>query len=226
VAGGSEKASTPLGIAGFSAARALSTRNDHPEEASRPWDKGRDGFVLADGSATMVLEEYEHAKARGANIIAELIGFGMSGDAHHMTAPVEDGRGARAAMTNALLDAGLNASDIDYVNAHGTSTPLGDVAESQAIEGLLGAHASKVAVSSTKSMTGHALGAAGALEACFSILALRDQVLPPTINLDQIDDGCRLDYVPNTAREATFSTVLSNSFGFGGTNGTLIFRRI
>ncbi|MDC1208870.1 beta-ketoacyl-ACP synthase II [Litorivicinus sp.] len=226
VAGGSEKASTQLGIAGFSAARALSTRNDHPEEASRPWDKGRDGFVLADGSATMVLEEYEHAKARGANIIAELIGFGMSGDAHHMTAPVEDGRGARAAMTNALLDAGLNASDIDYVNAHGTSTPLGDVAESQAIEGLLGAHASKVAVSSTKSMTGHALGAAGALEACFSILALRDQVLPPTINLDQIDDGCRLDYVPNTAREATFSTVLSNSFGFGGTNGTLIFRRI
>ena len=226
IAGGAEKASTPLGIAGFSAARALSTRNDDPKAASRPWDQDRDGFVLADGAASMVLEEYESAKARGANILAELVGFGMSDDAHHMTAPVEDGRGARAAMSNALRDAGVSADEIDYVNAHGTSTPLGDVAESQAIEGLMGAHASQVAVSSTKSMTGHALGAAGALEACFSVLALRDQVLPPTINLDQVGEGCRLDYVPNTARDAKLEMSLSNSFGFGGTNGTLIFKRI
>ena len=226
IAGGAEKASTPLGIAGFSAARALSTRNDDPKAASRPWDRDRDGFVLADGSASMVLEEYESAKARGANIIAELVGFGMSDDAHHMTAPANDGRGASAAMTNALKDSGLSAGDIDYINAHGTSTPLGDVAESQAIEVLMSAHASSFAVSSTKSMTGHALGAAGALEACFSVLAIRDQILPPTINLDQVDDGCRLDYVPNTARDAKIDTVLSNSFGFGGTNGTLIFKRV
>ena len=226
IAGGAEKASTPLGIAGFSAARALSTRNDDPKAASRPWDRDRDGFVLADGSASMVLEEYESAKARGANIIAELVGFGMSDDAHHMTAPANDGRGASAAMTNALKDSGLPAGDIDYINAHGTSTPLGDVAESQAIEVLMSAHASSFAVSSTKSMTGHALGAAGALEACFSVLAIRDQILPPTINMDQVDDGCRLDYVPNTARDAKIDTVLSNSFGFGGTNGTLIFKRV
>ncbi len=226
IAGGAEKASTPLGIAGFSAARALSTRNDDPKAASRPWDRDRDGFVLADGSASMVLEEYESAKARGANIIAELVGFGMSDDAHHMTAPANDGRGASAAMTNALKDSGLSAGDIDYINAHGTSTPLGDVAESQAIEVLMSAHASSFAVSSTKSMTGHALGAAGALEACFSVLAIRDQILPPTINMDQVDDGCRLDYVPNTARDAKIDTVLSNSFGFGGTNGTLIFKRV
>jgi 3-oxoacyl-[acyl-carrier-protein] synthase II len=226
VAGGAEKASTPLGIAGFSAARALSTRNDDPTAASRPWDADRDGFVLADGAATMVLEEYEFAKARGANILAELVGFGMSDDAHHMTAPAEDGRGAKTAMTNALKDASMAADQIDYVNAHGTSTPLGDVAESQAIESLMGAHAQQVAVSSTKSMTGHALGAAGALEACFCVLALRDQVLPPTINLAAVGEGCRLDYVPNEARSATVNTALSNSFGFGGTNGTLIFQKV
>lgn len=226
VAGGAEKASTPLGIAGFSAARALSTRNNDPQAASRPWDKDRDGFVLADGAATLVLEEYEVAKARDANILAEVIGFGMSDDAHHMTAPAEDGRGAQGAMVNALRDAELNASSIDYVNAHGTSTPLGDLAESQAVEVLMGGHASKVAVSSTKSMTGHALGAAGALEACFSVLALRDQVLPPTINLDSVGEGCRLDFVPNEARDAPLTTALSNSFGFGGTNGTLIFRTL
>ena len=226
IAGGAEKASTQLGIAGFSAARALSTRNENPATASRPWDKDRDGFVLADGAATMILEEYESAKARGADIICELVGFGMSDDAHHMTAPADDGRGARAAMSNALKDAGLSADEVDYINAHGTSTPLGDVAESQAIETLMGAHASKIAVSSTKSMTGHALGAAGALEACFSALAIRDQVLPPTINLDSVGDGCRLDYVPNTARDSKIDVALSNSFGFGGTNGTLIFKRV
>ena len=226
IAGGAEKASTQLGIAGFSAARALSTRNENPAAASRPWDKDRDGFVLADGAATMVLEEYESAKARGADIICELVGFGMSDDAHHMTAPADDGRGARAAMSNALKDAGLSVDEVDYVNAHGTSTPLGDVAESQAIENLMGAHASKIAVSSTKSMTGHALGAAGALEACFSALAIRDQVLPPTINLDSVGDGCRLDYVPNTARDSKIDVALSNSFGFGGTNGTLVFKRV
>ena len=226
IAGGAEKASTPLGIAGFSAARALSTRNDDPKAASRPWDKERDGFVLADGAASMILEEYESAKARGADIIAELVGFGMSDDAHHMTAPVDDGRGARAAMENALKDSSLSTDAIDYINAHGTSTPLGDIAESQAIESLLGTHARKVAVSSTKSMTGHALGAAGALEACFSVLAIRDQILPPTINLEQIGEGCRLDYVPNTARDAKIDIALSNSFGFGGTNGTLIFKRV
>ena len=226
IAGGAEKASTPLGIAGFSAARALSTRNDDPGAASRPWDKERDGFVLADGSASMILEEYESAKARGADIIAELVGFGMSDDAHHMTAPADDGRGARAAMENALKDSSLSTDAIDYINAHGTSTPLGDIAESQAIESLLGVNARKVAVSSTKSMTGHALGAAGALEACFSVLAIRDQIFPPTINLDQIGEGCRLDYVPNTARDAKIDIALSNSFGFGGTNGTLIFKRV
>ena len=225
VTGGSEMATTPLGVSGFLASRALS-KSDDPKTASRPWDKDRDGFVLADGAATMVLEDYESAKARGANIICELVGFGMSDDAHHMTAPAEDGRGARAAMANALKDAGLSADQVDYVNAHGTSTPLGDVAESQAVETLMGSHAAKVAVSSTKSMTGHGLGAAGALEACFSALAIRDQVLPPTINLDSVDEGCRLDYVPNTAREASIDVALSNSFGFGGTNGTLIFKRV
>lgn len=226
VAGGSEKASTPLGIAGFSAARALSTRNDDPTAASRPWDQDRDGFVLADGAACLVLEAYDTAIARGAPILAELVGFGMSDDAHHMTAPAEDGRGARAAMVNALRDAGMTPDQVDYINAHGTSTPLGDVAESQAIESLMGDHARRVAVSSTKSMTGHALGAAGALEACFSVLALRDQVLPPTINLMTPGEGCRLDYVPNEARQASLSVALSNSFGFGGTNGTLIFKTL
>jgi len=226
LAGGSEKASSPLGMAGFSAARALSTRNENPQAASRPWDRDRDGFVLGDGAGMLVLEEYEHAKARGAKIYAELVGFGMSDDAFHMTAPPEGGEGAAAAMRNAIRDAGLVASDIDYVNAHGTSTPAGDIAESQAIESVFAEHAKKVAVSSTKSMVGHLLGAAGAVEAIFSILAIRDNIAPPTINLDNPDTGCTLDYVPNKARAMKIDTVLSNSFGFGGTNGSLIFRRV
>ena len=226
IAGGAEAGSAPAGMAGFCQARALSTRNDAPEKASRPWDKDRDGFVLGDGAGVLVLEEYEHAKRRGARIYAELAGFGMSGDAHHITAPPDDGNGARRAMTNALRDAGLNPQDVDYVNAHGTSTPLGDVAETLAMKGAFGEHASKLAVSSTKSMTGHLLGAAGGIEAIFSVLALRDQVIPPTINLDNPSEGCDLDYVPHTARQARIQAVLSNSFGFGGTNGTLAFKRL
>lgn len=226
LAGGSEKGSSPLGMGGFAAARALSTRNDNPQAASRPWDRDRDGFVLGDGAGVIVLEEYEHARARGAKIYAELIGFGMSDDAFHMTAPPEGGEGAAAAMRNAIRDAGIAPGDIDYINAHGTSTPAGDIAESQAIEAVFGEHAGKVAVSSTKSMIGHLLGAAGAVEAIFSILAIRDNIAPPTINLDNPDEGCKLDYVPNKARPMAINTVLSNSFGFGGTNGSLIFRRV
>ncbi|MDI1302750.1 MAG: beta-ketoacyl-ACP synthase II [bacterium] len=226
LAGGCEKASSPLGMAGFSAARALSVRNDDPHAASRPWDRDRDGFVLGDGAGLIVLEEYEHAKARGAKIYAELIGFGMSDDAFHMTAPAEGGEGAAAAMRNAIRDAGIDVSEVDYINAHGTSTPAGDIAESQAVEKVFGEHAKKVAMSSTKSMIGHLLGAAGAVEAIFSILAIRDNIAPPTINLDNPDEGCTLDYVPNKARAMKIDTVLSNSFGFGGTNGSLIFRRV
>lgn len=226
VCGGAEAASTPLGLGGFAAARALSTRNDDPQAASRPWDKDRDGFVLGDGAGVLVLEEYEHAKARGAKIYAEITGFGMSDDAYHMTLPPEDGRGAAAAMRNALKDAGLNADVIQYINAHGTSTPAGDLAESRAIETVLGAAASKVAVSSTKSMIGHLLGAAGAVEAVFCILAIRDQVAPPTINLENPQEGCDLDYVPKEARQMKIDHTLSNSFGFGGTNGSLIFSKI
>lgn len=221
--GGAEMATTPVGLGGFAAARALSTRNDDPERASRPWDRGRDGFVLGDGAGVLLLEELEAARARGAHIYAELTGFGMSGDAYHMTLPPEDGHGAALAMGNALADAGLAADAIGYINAHGTSTQAGDVAESRAIEMLLGGAARSVAVSSTKSMIGHLLGAAGAVEAIVSILALRDQVAPPTINLDEVDDGCNLNYVPHTAQERSIRHAMSNSFGFGGTNGTLIF---
>ncbi len=220
VAGGAEAACTPSGMAGFCAARAMSTRNDDPEAASRPWDKDRDGFVLGDGAGALVLEEYEFAKKRGATILAEVSGFGMSDDAFHMTSPPENGEGAAKAMANALRDAGLNGDDVQYVNAHGTSTPAGDVAESRAIESTIGKHA---LVSSTKSMTGHLLGAAGAIEAIFSIQSLIDQKIAPTINLENVEDGCHLDYVANTARDVQLSHVLSNSFGFGGTNGSLIF---
>ena len=223
IAGGAEAACTPSGMAGFCAARAMSTRNDDPQAASRPWDKDRDGFVLGDGAGVMVLEEYEGAKARGANILAEITGFGMSDDAYHMTLPPEDGRGARLAMFNALNDSGLSASDIQYVNAHGTSTPAGDVAESHAIESLLG---NKVLVSSTKSMTGHLLGAAGAIEAIFCVQALMNNQVPPTINLQNQDENCTLDYVANVARDVPLKHVLSNSFGFGGTNGSLIFSKV
>ena len=218
-------ATTPVGLGGFAAARALSTRNDDPQAASRPWDKDRDGFVLGDGAGVMLLEEYEAARARGANIYAELTGFGMSGDAYHMTLPPEDGRGAAASMANAISDSGLAVDKINYINAHGTSTNAGDVAESRAVETVLGSAAGQVAVSSTKSMIGHLLGAAGAVEAIFSVLAIRDQVAPPTINLENPDPDCDLDYVPNTAREMEIGLALSNSFGFGGTNGTLAFRR-
>jgi 3-oxoacyl-[acyl-carrier-protein] synthase II len=223
--GGAEMATTPVGLAGFAAARALSTRNENPEAASRPWDRDRDGFVLGDGAGVLVLEEYEMAKARGARIYAEILGFGMSGDAYHMTLPPEDGRGAAAAMSNAIRDAGIAADRVSYINAHGTSTSAGDLAESRAIETVLGNAAGQVAVSSTKSMIGHLLGAAGAVEAIFSILALRDQVAPPTINLDNPDEGCNLNYVPNTAQERPIDCVLSNSFGFGGTNGSLLFAK-
>jgi len=226
VAGGAEAAITLLTVGGFSSARALSTRNDDPATASRPWDKDRDGFVLAEGAGVVVLEELEHAKRRGARIYAELAGYGMSGDAYHMTAPQESGEGAARCMENALRNAGLNREDIDYVNAHGTSTPLGDLAETVALKRCFGDHAKKLAVSSTKSMTGHLLGAAGGVEALFSVLAIRDQVAPPTANLFSQDPACDLDYVPNTARSMPVRAVLSNSFGFGGTNGTLIFRRI
>jgi 3-oxoacyl-[acyl-carrier-protein] synthase II len=225
LAGGAEHAATPLGLGGFCAARALSQRNDDPTRASRPWDSDRDGFVLSDGAGCLALEEYEHARARGARIYAEVIGFGMSSDAHHITAPPAGGEGARVCMTNALTDAGLPPEAIGYINAHGTSTPQGDLAETLAIKAAFGAHAKRVAVSSTKSTTGHMIGAAGAAEAIFTILALREQVIPPTINLENPDPECDLDYTPNEAREARLDIALSNSFGFGGTNGTLIFRR-
>lgn len=227
VAGGAEMATTPLGLGGFAAARALSTRNDNPQGASRPWDKDRDGFVLGDGAGVLVLEEYEHAKKRGAKIYAELIGFGMSGDAYHMTSPPEDGSGAAASMRNAILDAGISPELINYINAHGTSTPAGDKAECAAVKSVMGAASAQVAVSSTKSMIGHLLGAAGAVEAIFSVLAIRDQVAPPTINLDNPEDSCAdLNLVPHTAQERKIDAVLSNSFGFGGTNGSLIFRKV
>jgi 3-oxoacyl-[acyl-carrier-protein] synthase II len=225
IAGGSEMATCPTGMSGFAQAKALSQRNDDPQGASRPWDKDRDGFVMGDGAGAMMVEEYEMAKARGAKIYAEIVGFGMSGDAFHVTAPPEDGEGARKAMAKALVDAKLNPDQVQYVNAHATSTELGDRAETTAIRRAFGAAADKLAVSSTKSMTGHLLGAAGAVEAIFSVLALRDQVVPPTINLHQAGEGCDLDYVPNTARQMQLEYTLSNSFGFGGTNGSLIFRR-
>jgi 3-oxoacyl-[acyl-carrier-protein] synthase II len=219
-------ATTPVGLGGFSAARALSTRNEDPEAASRPWDRDRDGFVMGDGSGMLMIEEYETAKARGARIYAELKGFGMSGDAYHMTLPPEDGRGAAASMNNAIRDAEVPLDKINYINAHGTSTNAGDVAESRAVESVLGSAASQVAVSSTKSMIGHLLGAAGAVEAIFSILALRDQVAPPTINLDNVEEGCNLNYVPNQAQERAIHSVVTNSFGFGGTNGSLLFSKL
>lgn len=226
VAGGAESAISPLGMGGFAAARALSTRNDDPATSCRPWDKERDGFVMGEGAGILVLEEYEHAKARGAKIYAELAGFGMSGDAYHMTAPVEDGEGAARCMRNALKNAALNADQVNYINAHGTSTPLGDLAETMAVKRALGDHAYNIAVSSTKSMTGHLLGAAGGVEAVFSALSVHEQVAPPTINIFNQDEACDLDYVPNTARQMKIDVALSNSFGFGGTNGTLVFRKI
>jgi 3-oxoacyl-[acyl-carrier-protein] synthase II len=226
VAGGAEMASVQMGVGGFAAARALSTRNDDPQAARRPWDRDRDGFVLSDGAGIVVLEEYEFAKRRGANIYAEVVGYGMSGDAYHMTSPPEDGRGALAAMRNAITDAAVDPSVIDYINAHGTSTIAGDLAESRAVETLMGSAAKEVAVSSTKSMIGHLLGAAGAVEAIFSVLSIRDQVAPPTINLDNPGDGCNLNYVPHTAQELNIKYALSNSFGFGGTNGSLLFRKL
>ncbi|MFG3451403.1 MULTISPECIES: beta-ketoacyl-ACP synthase II [Pseudomonadaceae] len=225
VAGGSEMAASGLGIGGFAAARALSTRNDDPAAASRPWDKDRDGFVLSDGAGALVLEELEHAKARGAKIYAELIGFGMSADAFHMTSPPDDGAGAARCIRNAIVDAGIDAAQVDYINAHGTSTPAGDKAEAAAIKTVFGDHAYALSVSSTKSMVGHLLGAAGAVEAIFSVLALRDQVAPPTINLDEPGDGCDLDFVPHEAKPRKIDVAVSNSFGFGGTNGSLVFRR-
>lgn len=223
--GGAEMGTTPAGLGGFAAARALSTRNDDPAAASRPWDKDRDGFVLGDGAGVMLIESLESAQARGANIYAEVVGFGMSGDAYHMTSPPADGRGAALSMRNALASAGMNADEVDYINAHGTSTPAGDVAETLAIKSVFGDHAYDVAVSSTKSMIGHLLGAAGAVEAIFSTLAIRDGVAPPTINLTNPDDGCDLNYVPRTAQQRDIKVAMSNSFGFGGTNGTLIFKK-
>jgi len=226
VAGGSEACISPPGLGGFCAARALSTRNDDPAAASRPWDKDRDGFVLGEGAGILVLEEFEHARKRGAKIYCELAGYGMSADAHHITAPCEDGEGAVRCMNNALRNAGLNRDQVHYINAHGTSTPLGDVAETVAVKNCFGDHARKLAISSTKSMTGHLLGAAGGVEAVFSALAVREQVAPPTINLTQPDPECDLDYVPNAARKMTIDVAVSNSFGFGGTNGSLVFRRV
>jgi len=226
VAGGAESTVSPLGVGGFAAARALSARNDDPATASRPWDKDRDGFVLGEGAGVMVLEEYEHAKARGAKIYAEVLGFGMSADAYHMTAPLEDGDGARRCMVAALKNAQINADQVDYVNAHGTSTPLGDVAETIAIKRALGEHASKVVVNSTKSMTGHLLGGAGGLESVFTVLAVHNQLSPPTINIFNQDPDCDLDYCANTARQMPINVAVKNSFGFGGTNGTLIFGKI
>jgi 3-oxoacyl-[acyl-carrier-protein] synthase II len=226
VAGGAEYATTGVAMGGFCSARAMSTRNDEPHKASRPWDKDRDGFVLSDGAGVLVLEDYEHARKRNARIYCELVGFGMSADAYHITSPSEDGDGAARCMSSAMKDAGLNPEQIGYINAHGTSTPAGDLAESQAIKRCFGEQAKKVMVSSTKSMTGHLLGAAGGVEAIFCVLAMRDGVVPPTINLDQPGEGCDLDYVPNTARQTKVDVALSNSFGFGGTNGTLVFRSI
>jgi len=226
IAGGAEACVSPLGVGGFCAARALSARNDAPELASRPWDKDRDGFVLGEGAGVLVLEEYEHAKKRGARIYCELAGYGLSADAHHITAPVEDGEGAARCMTNALRNGGVNADQVDYVNAHGTSTPLGDIAETIAVKRCFGDYAKKLAVSSTKSMTGHLLGAAGGIEAVFSAMAVHEQIAPPTINLVNQDPKCDLDYVPNTARKMKIQVAISNSFGFGGTNGTLVFRAI
>ena len=226
IAGGAEATVSPLGIGGFCAARALSIRNDDPAAASRPWDAGRDGFVLGEGAGMVVLEELEHATKRGAKIYAELAGFGMSSDAHHITAPCEDGEGAARCMRNALCNAGVNNDEVDYVNAHGTSTPLGDIAETVAVKKCLGESAQRVAMSSTKSMTGHLLGAAGGVEAIFTVLAIRDQLAPPTINLDHPDPQCDLDYVPNTARQMKIDVAVSNSFGFGGTNATLVFRSL
>ena len=226
VAGGAEMATSRTGLAGFAAARALSTRNDEPESASRPWDKDRDGFVLSDGAGVMVLEEYEFAKKRGAKIYAELIGYGMSADAFHMTAPSENGQGAASCMQNALRNGKITSNDIHYINAHGTSTPAGDIAETIAVKTVFKGNAKKIAISSTKSMIGHLLGAAGGVEAIFSVLAIRDQIAPPTINLENQDPECDLDYVPNVAREMKIETTLSNSFGFGGTNGSLIFKQV
>ena len=226
IAGGAEMATSQTGLAGFASARALSSRNDEPERASRPWDKGRDGFVLSDGAGVVVLEEYECAKNRGAKIYAELVGYGMSGDAFHMTAPSENGEGAANCMANALRNAGINTNEVDYINAHGTSTPAGDIAETIAVKSVFNDDAKSLAVSSTKSMIGHLLGAAGGVEAIFSVLAIRDNIAPPTINLDDPDPECDLDYVPHTAREMKIDTALSNSFGFGGTNGSLIFKKL
>jgi 3-oxoacyl-[acyl-carrier-protein] synthase II len=226
IAGGAESTVSPLGMGGFCAARALSTRNDDPATASRPWDVDRDGFVLGEGAGILVLEEYEHARARGARIYCELAGYGMSADAHHITAPPEDGRGAARSMANALANGRINADEVDYINAHGTSTPLGDIAECVAVRRAFGAHADRLAVSSTKSMTGHLLGAAGGIEAVFTVLALRDQVAPPTANLFQRDPKCDLDLIPLAARPMTIRAALSNSFGFGGTNATLAFRTL
>ena len=226
IAGGSEACLSPLGLGGFCAARALSTRNDDPAAASRPWDRDRDGFVLGEGAGILVLEEYEHARKRGARIYCELAGYGMSADAHHITAPCEDGEGAVRCMANAMRNAGVNREQVDYINAHGTSTPLGDVAETVALRNCFGDHARKLAVSSTKSMTGHLLGAAGGVEAVFSTLAVQEQIAPPTINLANPDPQCDLDYVPNTARRMKIDVAISNSFGFGGTNGSLVFRKV
>ncbi|MGS0680122.1 beta-ketoacyl-ACP synthase II [Shewanella sp. 125m-7] len=226
VAGGAEDVTCPLAVAGFGSAKALSTRNDDPQAASRPWDKDRDGFVIGDGAGVMVVEEYEHAKARGATIYAELVGFGMSGDAFHMTSPPSDGAGAAAAMVNAINDAKISNESIGYINAHGTSTPAGDRAEAAAVKSVFGAHAYDLLVSSTKSMTGHLLGAAGSVEAIITILALKDQVVPPTLNLDNPDEGCDLDFVAHTARDYKFEYGLCNSFGFGGTNGSLLFKKV
>ena len=225
IAGGAEMATSPTGLGGFASARALSTRNDDPERASRPWDKDRDGFVLSDGAGVMVLEGWEHAEQRGARIYAELVGYAMGSDAFHMTLPPEDGEGATRCMNLALKDAGLNPDQVDYINAHGTSTPAGDVIETRAVKASFGDHAYRLAVSSTKSMIGHTLGAAGGIEAIFSVLALRDQILPPTINLENPSDECDLDYVTHTARDAKVNVALSNSFGFGGTNGSLVFKK-
>lgn len=226
LAGGAEAACTPLGLGGFAAARALSTRNDEPQRASRPWDKDRDGFVLGDGAGVLVVEEYEHAKARGAKIYAEIVGFGMSGDAYHMTSPPADGAGAALAMVNALADAGVSPEVVGYINAHGTSTPAGDKAETNAVKGVFGEHAYKLKVGSTKSMTGHLLGAAGAIETIVTALALRDQMVPPTINLENPDEGCDLDYIANGAVKVEMDYALSNSFGFGGTNGSILLKRV
>ncbi len=226
IAGGAEATVSPLGVGGFCAARALSTRNDAPEQASRPWDKNRDGFVLGEGAGILVLEEQEHARQRGARIYCELAGYGMSADAHHITAPCEDGEGAARCMANAMRNGEVNLDEVDYINAHGTSTPLGDIAETIAIKRCFGEHSRKLAVSSTKSMTGHLLGAAGGIEAVFSALAVHHQIAPPTINLSDQDPQCDLDYVPNNARKMKIAVVISNSFGFGGTNGSLVFRAV